>query len=205
MARMSAPTANHDPRPAFFAAADQLVRLVTVIAPQDLGRPTPCDDFDVATLAGHLLCVLRRITHVATGGAYADVPQVVTGIDPGSWGATIAADRDAMRAVWSDEAVLDRLLVLPPGVEVPGRVGAVRYTQEMVTHAWDLAAAMDRRDELDSGLAAPLVEPARRFVPRERAHFPFGDVVEVPEDAGPYDQLVGWLGRDPSWSPADAG
>ncbi len=191
-----------DPRPVFFAAADQLVRLIGLITPEDLGRPTPCDEFDVATLTGHLLAVLRRITHVATGGAWADVPQVVTGIPAEALAATAASDRDVLVATWSDDAVLDRVLSLPPGVQVPGRVGALRYTQEMVTHAWDLATALGRVDALDAALAEPVADAARRFVPREgREHMPFGEVVDVAADATAYEQLVGWLGRDPSWRP----
>lgn len=31
-----------------------------------------------------------------------------------------------------------------------------------------------------------------------REPLPFGSVVEVPDDAGPYDRLVGWVGRDPA-------
>jgi uncharacterized protein (TIGR03086 family) len=197
---MSGPPA--DPRPAFFAAADQVVRLIQGLEPSDFARPTPCEDFDVRALAGHLVAVLRRITHVATGGGWAEVPQVVAGIDDGSLGDVAAADRDRLVAVWSDDKVLDRVLSLPPGVQLPGRFGALRYTQELVTHAWDLASALGRGDELDRALAEPVVAGARQFVPREgREHFPFGEVVDVPESAGPYERLVGWLGRDPSWRP----
>lgn len=196
---MNEMTHHTDPRPAFVEAADQLVRLVSTIGPDDLQRPTPCDEFDVETLAGHVLCVFRRITHVATGGAYGDIPQVVTGIAPDAWASTLAADREALVATWSDDDVLDRILTLPPGVDLPGRVGALRYTQEMVTHAWDLATALGRQGELDPALAEPLAALARRSVPRERDGFPFGAVIDVPESAGPYDRLVGWLGRDPGW------
>ncbi len=199
----SADTASpSDPRPIFFAAADQLVALIELVTPADLERPTPCDEFDVSTLTGHLLAVFRRITHVATGGAWSDIPQVVTGIPAEALAATAASDRDALLATWSDGAVLDRVLSLPPGVQVPGRVGALRYTQEMVTHAWDVATALGRADALDPALAEPVAEAARRFVPREgREQMPFGEVVDVSADATAYEQLVGWLGRDPSWTP----
>jgi uncharacterized protein (TIGR03086 family) len=196
------PAPQGDPRPAFFAAADQLVVLIGDLTLADLTRPTPCDDYDVRALVGHVLAVFRRITHVATGGSYTDVPQVVTGVDDEALAQVAHADRDRLVQTWGDDAVLDRVLTLPPGVQLPGRVGAVRYTQEMVTHAWDLATALGRADRLDDALAAPLVPMARRFIPREgREHFPFGEVVDVAEGASPYARLVAWLGRDPSWSP----
>ena len=44
------PRLTTDPRPDFFAAADQAVHLIDGLAPADLDRPTPCDDYDVRTL-----------------------------------------------------------------------------------------------------------------------------------------------------------
>lgn len=91
---------------------------------------------------------------------------------------------------------------LAAGRAAAGSSGALRYTQELVTHAWDLATALGRADELDPALAAPMAQAARRFIPRDgREDWPFGEVVDVADDAGPYERLVGWLGRDPSWRP----
>lgn len=195
------PRGTTDPRPAFFAAADQVVSLIDGLAPADLDRPTPCDDYDVRTLVGHLLTVFRRITHVATGGGWAEVPQVITDVPDESLAAVAGVDRDRLVAAWSDDTVLERTLSLPPGVQLPGRFGALRYTQELVTHAWDLAAAVGRVGELDPALAEPVIVGAAQFVPRDaREGFPFGPVVEVANDAGPYERLVGWLGRDPNWT-----
>lgn len=46
-----------DPRPAFFAAADQAARLICEVTPADLRRPTPCAEFDVEALTGHVVAV----------------------------------------------------------------------------------------------------------------------------------------------------
>ena len=118
-----------------------------------------------------------------------------------NWPEVVAADHAALVATWSDDSVLERILTLPPGIQAPGRVGALRYSQEMLTHAWDLAAALGRTGDLDPALAEPFVASARQFVPRDRDGFPFGAVVDVPETAGPFERLVGWLGRDPGWTP----
>jgi uncharacterized protein (TIGR03086 family) len=189
-----------DPRPLFFAAADQAVGLIAAITPDDLARSTPCTEFDVRALAGHLLAVLRRIEAVARGTDWRATAQVITDVPDPELAAVAAADRDRLVATWSDDAVLDRVLGLPPGVELPGRVGGWRYTQELAVHGWDLAAALGRLEELDEAPAAAVVEGALQFVPREREGFPFGPPVEVPAGAGPYPRLVGWLGRDPSWT-----
>ncbi|WP_261569480.1 hypothetical protein [Frankia gtarii] len=79
---------------------------------------------------------------------------------------------------------------------LPGRVAAAAYTQELTTHAWDLAVATGRTALLDPELAVISLEIARQAVPVEgREQMPFGPVVEVPADADAYRRLAGHLGR----------
>ena len=81
----------------------------------------------------------------------------------------------------------------------PGAAAIGAYTGELATHAWDLATATGRRDQLDDSLAAQVLPMVRQFVPAEQrgGHVPFGPVVQVSADASPYDQLAGWQGRRP--------
>ncbi|MGW7687250.1 hypothetical protein ACWGID_41295 [Kribbella sp. NPDC054772] len=67
----------------------------------------------------------------------------------------------------------------------------------IATHAWDLATATGRRSVLDDGLASQVLPMVRQFVPAEQrgGHFPFGPVVQVADDAAPYEQLAAWQGR----------
>jgi uncharacterized protein (TIGR03086 family) len=193
-------TAVTDPRPLLLRAADQAARLVALATPQDAQRPTPCSEFDVAHLVGHLIAVVRRITYVTGGGQAFDVPSIVLDVEPADWAATITADRQRLASAWADDAVLDRVLHLPFG-DVPGRGAAMAYVEEMTTHAWDLARAIGREDLLDDALAQVAVAAAKQFIPDvKRGEIPFGPVVVVGPDAAPYDQLVAWLGRDPYWT-----
>jgi len=77
------------------------------------------------------------------------------------------------------------------------------YASELATHAWDLARALGRDSELDQVIAAHVLPPMKGALPAEprglAIGIPFGPVVEVGRDATPYQQLVGWLGRDPGW------
>jgi uncharacterized protein (TIGR03086 family) len=82
---------------------------------------------------------------------------------------------------------------------VPGREVGWGYTQELAVHAWDLATAVHTIDALDPDVADSVIDVVRVLVPATgREHIPFGPVVEVGDDAGPYERLVGWLGRDPA-------
>jgi uncharacterized protein (TIGR03086 family) len=189
-----------DPRPLLLQAADQAVGLLASLVPSELDGPTPCTEYDVRTLAGHVITVLRRITHVATGADALEVPQV-SEVPDAQLGPVAKADRDRLAQVWSDDAVLDRMLVLPFGT-LPGRAAAFAYTQELAVHGWDLATAVGRTGSLDPALAAAVLPAARQFVPASPrgGPVPFGPVIEVGPGAGPYERLAGWLGRDPSWA-----
>lgn len=191
-----------DARPQLVAAVEQAVRLIGVARPEDAAKPTPCTEYDVAHLVGHLLAVLRRVTHVAAGGHAFDVPSIVLDVSPQDWSGVAEQRARELAAAWRDDAVLDRVLHLPFG-DVPGRGAAVAYVQELTTHSWDLAAALNRRDLLDDGLAAVALVAAKRFVPDSgRGQIPFDPVVPLADDEPVYDRLVAWLGRDPRWSPA---
>ena len=191
-----------DPRADLDLAVDQVLRLVAAVRPADLDRPTPCEEFDVRHLLGHLLGVLGRIAHVGSGGHPFDVPTTVLDVEDDAWAARCEGAAAGMRAVWADDAVLDAVLHLPFG-DVPGRGAAMAYTEELTAHAWDLASALGRRDVLDPVLGEVALAAATRFIPdADRGRIPFGPVVAVPAGAGPYERLAGWLGRDPSWTPA---
>ena len=193
-----------DPRPDLDLAVDQVLRLVRVVTAADLGRPTPCDDFDVRNLLGHLLGVLGRVAHVARGGLPFDVPSVVLDVEDDAWTVRCEEAAAGLRAVWADDAVLDRVLHLPFG-DHPGRGAAMAYTEELTAHAWDLASALGRRAELDPRIGEVALAAATRFIPDvNRGQIPFGPVVAVADDAGPYERLAGWLGRDPGWTPPAA-
>jgi uncharacterized protein (TIGR03086 family) len=192
-----------DPRDALFRAADQAVAVVGLVAPSRLGAPTPCDEYDVRHLTGHVVAVLRRIAYVPGGGHAFDVPSIVLDLPDDGWAAAAAANGADLRAAWADDAVLDRVLRLPWG-EVPGRGAALAYVQELTTHSWDLATALGRADVLNPALAEVALAAATRFVPAQPrgGPIPFEAPVEIADDAPVYDRLVAWLGRDPRWSVA---
>lgn len=80
------------------------------------------------------------------------------------------------------------------------------YSSELATHTWDLARALGVDAELDQQVAAAVLGPIQDALPAqprgEEVGIPFGPVVPVADDASSYEQLVGWLGRDPEWAAA---
>ena len=72
---------------------------------------------------------------------------------------------------------------------------------------WSMGVTLGRvfrEADLDQEVAAAVVGPITAALPAEPRGgvIPFGPVVEVPGDAPAYVRLVGWVGRDPEWTPA---
>ncbi|WP_043653180.1 TIGR03086 family metal-binding protein [Nocardia thailandica] len=187
-----------DLRPELARALDQTGRLIAGTDPAAAGDPTPCDEFDVATLIAHLQAVVRRIGVVIAGEPFDSVPSMRTSVD---WAGEWARGRAATDAVLAVDANLDRVVRVPWG-EVPARAAIASYIGELVTHGWDLAVATGRRDELDPALADVALPATLTKIPEQRGEgIPFGPVVAVPDDAPAYDRLIAWSGRNPAWRP----
>src|SRR6185295_6834325 len=101
-----------DHRPPFAAALDQATAVVAAITPADLGRPTPCVDYDVDALVRHLFGSTGRIAGLPAGRPMAASPDLVDSL-PGDLGAAYAARAaEAVRA-WADDEVLARTVTVP--------------------------------------------------------------------------------------------
>ncbi|GAA1677344.1 TIGR03086 family metal-binding protein [Kribbella yunnanensis] len=186
---------NPDPRPMFIRALDQTQHLIDTVGPDEFTKPTPCPEYDVRTLLGHLLSVAHRINLALTGGDPLTIPKVTDSPDiAGTW----KEHRTALDATLTDDSILALICKLPFGT-LPGAAAIAAYTGELTTHSWDLAKATGRLDQLDDELAEHVLTLVRQFLPAEPrgGDIPFGPVVPVADDASPYDRLAGWQGRTP--------
>ncbi|GIG27830.1 TIGR03086 family metal-binding protein [Cellulomonas marina] len=205
-----APPALHDPATARALLAPVLAALADVVAavrPEDLARPTPCRDYDVAALQDHVLGWLDFF-----GVAFADPARRGPRPDPAAFRA--AADgREPVEVVRTAASRLDDALaggVLAGEVVVsqsrmagPGATGMV--LGEYVVHGWDLATALGRPWSPPADAASTahaffggMIAPEYRGGPDGF----FGPEVPVPDGASPLDRLLGFAGRDPGWAPA---
>jgi len=153
---------------------------------------------DVRALLSHMV---GGLTGGAMGGVGGDAlarPARADGVPDDGWLDAYRAAAARAVAAWTDDARLDALVEVPWG-KIPGRFALVGYVQEVLTHGWDLAKATAQPTEGDPELARWALAGARRILPPENrgGDIPFGPVVEVPADAGPYAQLAAWLGRHP--------
>ncbi|WP_020672428.1 TIGR03086 family metal-binding protein [Amycolatopsis nigrescens] len=197
---MTAPSGN-DPRPTFARALDQAERQAASVRPDELDNRTPCADYDVRALLGHLVSVLNKLARVGAGADASEVPDVlddIDDIDDTAWAGAFHRARGEVERVWADDALLGQMVTLP-WATLPGRVALDAYTHEFTAHSWDLAHATGRLDRLDPDLAVRALEAFSQFAPPEMRseQGPFGPVVAVPDDAEVYSRLAAYLGRQP--------
>ncbi len=189
-------TNTDDPRPVYARALNWANERITAVEPAMLDRPTPCSEYDVRALIGHLVATVDRARVIGEGGDPATMPRVVTGVPDSGWADAFAAATDKMTPVWTDDALLDRPVTVPWGT-VPGRAAVWGYVNEALVHGWDLAVATGQNAEADPDLAEAALAGAREKIPAERrgGPVPFAEVVEPAPGAGPTERLANWAGH----------
>ncbi|CAN3980506.1 TIGR03086 family metal-binding protein [Kitasatospora purpeofusca] len=186
-----------DPRPLYLLALDQLEKLIAEAAPETLDRPTPCTEYDLRTLLGHVVGGVHRLAYMGEGGHCEDVSAATGELPDDGWPAALGRARARVTAAWAEDAKLDRPTSAPWG-EVPGRAAVGGYVLETVTHAWDIARALDTEPPLEERLAEAALGIALAVLPAEPrgGAVPFGPVRTAPDGAGPYTRLAAYLGRE---------
>ncbi|MET7403488.1 TIGR03086 family metal-binding protein [Dactylosporangium sp. NPDC005572] len=110
--------------------------------------------------------------------------------------------RDAVQALLDDPATADRVFAHPHLGELPlYRAIDQFYTTDVFMHTWDLARATGQDDRLDPDFCAALLagmEPMEAVI-RSSGHY--GVRVPVEHDADAQTRLLGFIGRDPNWTP----
>jgi uncharacterized protein (TIGR03086 family) len=119
--------------------------------------------------------------------------------DPvGAW----QAQYDAVQALLDDPATADRVLRDRHIGEVPlDRAIDQFYTADVFMHTWDLARATGQDDRLDPDFCAQMLagmEPMDQLI---RSSGQYGPRVAVKDDADVQTRLLGFIGRNPEWTP----
>ncbi|GGS96611.1 TIGR03086 family metal-binding protein [Streptomyces cinerochromogenes] len=188
-----------DPRPFYVRATEQAAALIKTVRPEDMDRPTPCSEFDVRGLLGHIVGGTRRIAVVGEGGDGLAVDPSAEGVADDGWAAAYDEVRVRVLKAWESDERMTTPVRVPWG-EVPGHAALSGYVMEIVTHTWDLAEAIGHRDGLDPELAGFALATARAVLPDSRprdATTPFAARRETPDGAGVHEELAAWLGREP--------
>lgn len=179
-----------------------IARLAEAVTDDQLGNTTPCPEYAVHHMLGHLLHLSAAFRDAARKdlGATTDTPptDAVPDIGPG-WREELPKVLDELAEAWRDPAAWTGM-TRAGGVDLPGEIAGAVAVNELVVHGWDLARATGRRYDPDPAalqashdfLQASADDPSRDAI--------FGPVVPAPSNAPLLDRAVALSGRDPGWT-----
>jgi uncharacterized protein (TIGR03086 family) len=183
-------------------ATRRMAGLLASVSDRQLDLPTPCPATSVGDLVDHVGTLTTGFTAVArketSGGGGPPPAPTAANLDEG-WRERIARDLETLAQAWRDGSAWEGMTAAA-GVDLPGAVAGLVALDELIVHGWDIAVSLGRPYEPSPAE----IEAAASFVesfdaPRDGNLF--GPVVRVPDDASPFERLLGLTGRDPGWQP----
>ncbi|MDQ1618232.1 MAG: hypothetical protein QOE19_801 [Actinomycetota bacterium] len=159
--------------------------------------PTPCTDWDVRALVGHVVDEQRWVPYLLAGGAVADAGDRFAG-DPlgddpaGAWQRESKLARDAFHA----RDGLDHAVALSYG-ETTARDYLWELTRDLAIHAWDLARGIGADERLDPELVRRIHHETEKDFESLSASGMFDPPVTVPASADLQARMLALFGRKP--------
>lgn len=163
-------------------ALDQAGDVLTAVHEDQLDRPTPCGDWDVAHLIGHLVALPGSFVMTARG----QKPDWSQGPEPATtgWVSAFRSAADDLIHVWHQAG----------DAAQPGRVDW--QTAEFAVHTWDLATATGQpTTRLDPEVAERGLAFMAGALTAENRGGSFGPEQPAPEGASAYERLAAYAGR----------
>ncbi|MFD9195274.1 TIGR03086 family metal-binding protein [Streptomyces phaeochromogenes] len=179
-----------------------VARLAEEVGEEQLDAVTPCPEYAVRHLLGHLagLATAFRDAGRKDLGATTDTAPTsqLPDVTPG-WRAELPKVLGELAEAWRDPAAWTGE-TRAGGVDLPGEIAGIVAADELVVHGWDLARATGQSYAPDAvalnaayAMLAPTAGDPDRGI--------FGPAVPVPEGAPLLDRVIGLSGRDPGWAP----
>ncbi|HEX7168005.1 MAG TPA: TIGR03086 family metal-binding protein [Acidimicrobiales bacterium] len=174
-------------------ARGEFRRILSGVTDDQLSSATPCTDWDVRALIGHVINGNYQFAAISRG----EQPEYPSGTYDVV--ATYDASAKEAEAAFGADGVTERIFDLPFG-QIPGEIAIGIHATDIVTHSWDLAKATGQKADLPDDLVAPLLQLARMFPDSPELRGPggpFAPRVECSDGAPLLEQLVAQLGRQP--------
>jgi uncharacterized protein (TIGR03086 family) len=180
------------------------VEVANNVKPDQLGLPTPCQDWDVRALVNHLMFWSAFRSELAARKQTAPADDPITEetdfTRDGEWATTLETQLGRATAAWAEPGATEGNTGLAGG-SMPAPVIGMMMVGELVVHGWDLATATGQRLEVDDEIVLAVHQATGAMADQGRSYGVFGDEVPVAAGASPLDKVLGVSGRDPAWRP----
>ena len=188
--------------PQLTAASAEAARIVHGVSADQLGDRTPDTEWDVRTLANHLvLWTAYNFEQRAHGASVPDDWQQRDFTAEPGWADAYAAQLDRALAAWSDPAVWEGEMKVGDAA-MPATAIAGLMLLELVLHSWELAVATGQEFHVPGVAETATVGLVEEYAEMYRQYQGFAEALPVPADATPFHRALALSGRDPRWSAA---
>jgi uncharacterized protein (TIGR03086 family) len=177
----------------YFDALGGVTHLMTWVKTEYLEAPTPCEEFDVRNLLGHLVGTAHRGLATARHITTRDIPHVITDLPDTELAPTYATLAASIREAWSPLTAADT--VVAPWGPCTALEGARGFTVETVTHGWDLAVATGQSSDAPNGIADRCLSYAAAGIPDRLRGAMYGAPVVGARTSSATEQLAHLLGH----------
>jgi uncharacterized protein (TIGR03086 family) len=172
--------------------------LVEGVSQADWEKSTPCPDYTVKDLVGHMVGWSGSFDAAANGGTPNGDPAAYEVTDK-----SVAEFRLAVTSIiggWRDNGT-EREVSLIGDSAMPAQMVFDMTLMEYLAHGWDLAIGSGQPVPYTEDEAQNVLDRARRG-PMANDEYrgedkPFGHIVDVPDSAPAIDRFAGFMGRRP--------
>ena len=163
--------------------------LVAGLDDDDLGKPTPCDEFDVRHVLEHMIGGATMFAAAFRGTPPSEAP-------PGDVIEAFPVAMANLGAAISSSGALERTIDAPFG-RVPGDTFARFVALDGLVHGWDIATATGQPYRPPADVVAAVDAFAHQAISDAlRDGSTFKAAVEPPADAAPIVRVAAFTGRD---------
>ncbi|MEV0842043.1 TIGR03086 family metal-binding protein [Actinocatenispora sera] len=183
-------------------AGEQVALLVGAVRDEQLGTATPCSEYDLGAVIGHVDEVSQGFARLARKRVDADDPAAPTRFDDG-WRQRVAAHVRDLGAAWDEPGAWQGSTDV--GTELPNETWGRIALTELVVHGWDIARAAGLPWELPEATLRACLAHVEVFVPAAPVPQLWGPRQPVADDAPLIDRIVAITGRAPQYGQRAAG
>jgi uncharacterized protein (TIGR03086 family) len=174
---------------------DSISANIDAIGDSEWGNPTPCSEWDLRGLVGHLVSESLWMEPLLAGRTIADVGDALEGDllgdDPkAAWHRAVEVAQTALSAPGAREVTAH----LSYG-DFSGHEYSMQVVCDLIVHGWDLAVSVGAPDDIDPDLLAIADAEMRPVAEMLTASGHYGEVVELPADADAQTRFLAMIGR----------
>jgi uncharacterized protein (TIGR03086 family) len=170
--------------------------VISKIGPAQWGAPTPCTDWTVRRVVGHLVGMNRVFTAML---ADQPPPRGDRDVPDDELEQAYQESSAALLVAFSERGVLARTYRSPLGPATGAERLQIRL-YDLLAHGWDISRAIGQLAQLPDDAAERALAFAQVQLTDDERPGRFAPVEIAPTQAPPLDRLAAFLGRRPDWS-----